>query len=438
MTFHQIIKLRNLLLGINFIAVLFNSSLFLFLSRYISENQLDYQLLTKLNSIPSNPMSVFIKSLILFFVLATTIIVRQIKAFSKLANNCILIFELILALAIFFILNMSYNGIFLLVFINLFLTNKDEVEFNKYKFWLLAGFMLLILFSLSDQNLINDFIKAPNLSSYIAFLPQSTGSMLSFIRSFLSLTNLMLFIVILLFYAQYLSSREQELKNKLEISKEFKSMADLTEHISHDKDRERLARDIHDTIGHTLTGFAVGLDAAIVLVDIDPNAAKKQLTKVSGSVKDGLINIRKSLNRIRPGALDNYTFKAALEELLHEFQTISHLQITLEYNWDAEKLEKTTEDVIFHIIEETITNSLKHGHAKEITVICSMKENYYQLVIHNNGRNAPDFKPGIGLTYLQDLVSSIGGKINFDGKVGFTTIVLIPKESNINDQNSNS
>lgn len=433
MKFHRIVKLRNVLLGINFLAVLFNASLYLFISRYINENQLDYQLLTRLNSIPTSPMIIFSRSLILFFILAIIIIFRQNADLTKIKNNLILLLELVLALAIFFSLNMAYNGIFLLVFINLFLNNKDGAEFNKYRLWLSTGFILLILFSISDQNLINEMIKAPSLSSYITFLPQSTESIISFIRNLLSLTNLMLFIIILVLYAHYSITREQELKNKLAISEEFKSMADLTEHISHDKDRERLARDIHDTIGHTLTGFAVGLDAAIVLIDVNPTAAKKQLGKVSDSVKEGLLNIRESLNRIRPGALDNYTFKAALEGLLNKFQNISHLQIDLEYNWDAEKLEKTTEDVIFHIIEETFTNSLKHGHATQVMIICSMKDNYYQLIIHNNGLSTPDFEPGVGLNYLQDLVSSLGGQIKFDGKAGFTTIVMIPKEGNNND-----
>ncbi|NRO64102.1 Sensor histidine kinase LiaS [Lactobacillus helveticus] len=432
MKFYQIVKLKNVLLGINFLAVLFNASLYLFISRYINENQLDYQLLTRLNSIPTSPMVIFSRSLILFFILAI-IIFRQNVDLTKIKNNLIFLLELVLALAIFFSLNMAYNGIFLLVFINLFLNNKDKAEFNKYRLWLSTGFILLILFSISDQNLINEIIKAPSLSSYITFLPQSTGSILSFIRNLLSLTNLMLFIIILVLYAHYSITREQELKNKLAISEEFKLMADLTEHISHDKDRERLARDIHDTIGHTLTGFAVGLDAAIVLIDVNPTAAKKQLGKVSASVKEGLLNIRESLNRIRPGALDNYTFKAALEGLLNKFESISHLQIDLEYNWNAEKLAKTTEDVIFHIIEETFTNSLKHGHATKVMIMCSMKDNYYQLIIHNNGLSTPDFKPGFGLNYLKDLVSSLGGQIKFNGKDGFTTIVMIPKEVNNND-----
>lgn len=168
MKFYQIVKLKNVLLGINFLAVLFNASLYLFISRYINENQLDYQLLTRLNSIPTSPMVIFSRSLILFFILAI-IIFRQNVDLSQIKNNLIFLLELVLALAIFFSLNMAYNGIFLLVFINLFLNNKDEAEFNKYRLWLSTGFILLILFSISDQNLINEMIKAPSLSSYITF-----------------------------------------------------------------------------------------------------------------------------------------------------------------------------------------------------------------------------------------------------------------------------
>lgn len=146
MKFHQIVKLKNLLLGVNFLAVLFNAALYIFISRYINENQLDYQLLTKLNSIPTSPMVIFLRSIILFFILSAIILFRQNTTLTKAQNNFILLLELILALTIFFSLNMAYNGIFLLVFINLFLKNKDETQFNKFRLWLLIGFILLILF----------------------------------------------------------------------------------------------------------------------------------------------------------------------------------------------------------------------------------------------------------------------------------------------------
>lgn len=405
----------------------------MFSTRYIVDNQLNYQLLTKLNATPTNPLTIFFRSIILFLILAIIINIRQNVSLTQNANNWLIALELGLAIAVYFSLEMSYNGIFLLVFINLFLSNKNNSEFNHYRLWILAGLMLLLLFSISDQNLLNELVHMPDISVYINFWPQGLRSVLFFIRSFIALTNLALFIIILVLYANYLISREQELKNKLLISEEFKSMADLTENFSHDKDRQRLARDIHDTIGHTLTGFAVGLDAAIVLIDINPDAAKKQLKKVSKAVKEGLVNIRKALNRIRPGALDNYTFKSALEKTVQELGAISHLDIYLDYNWDAEKLEKTTEDAIFHIIEETITNSLKHGHATKLTIVCNMNDNNYQMIIHNNGKCTPHFHPGNGLTYLKDLVDNLGGTIVFNGKKGFTTTVEIPKEGNADD-----
>lgn len=103
MKFHQIVKLKNLLLGVNFLAVLFNAALYIFISRYINENQLDYQLLTKLNSITTSPMVIFLRSIILFFILSAIILFRQNTTLTKAQNNFILLLELILALTIFFL-----------------------------------------------------------------------------------------------------------------------------------------------------------------------------------------------------------------------------------------------------------------------------------------------------------------------------------------------
>lgn len=60
---------------------------------------------------------------------------------------------------------------------------------------------------------------------------------------------------------------------------ELKSYAAISEKIAQEHERKRIARDIHDTVGHTLTGVAAGIDAAMVLIDIDPKAAKTQLQK---------------------------------------------------------------------------------------------------------------------------------------------------------------
>ncbi|WP_414671953.1 sensor histidine kinase, partial [Lactobacillus acetotolerans] len=88
-----------------------------------------------------------------------------------------------------------------------------------------------------------------------------------------------------------------------------------------------------------------------------------QLKQIQVAVKQGLKDVRKALNQIRPGALDNYTLEASLKKMLKEYSDISHIKIDFNYHWGKVDFEKTTEDVIFRIIEESVTNSLRHGHA---------------------------------------------------------------------------
>ena len=73
--------------------------------------------------------------------------------------------------------------------------------------------------------------------------------------------------------------------------------------------------------------------------------------------------------------------------------------------------EKTTENVIFHIIEESITNSLRHGHASAVMIDCLENEHAYLLQIQDNGTGAKNFKPGFGITQMRERVAIINGQM---------------------------
>ena len=148
----------------------------------------------------------------------------------------------------------------------------------------------------------------------------------------------------------------------------LKEYVAVSEKITEDRERRRIAREIHDTIGHALTGISAGIDAVTVLIDLDPDNAKKQLTNVSNVVREGIVDVRRSLNKMRPGALENRNLKDAIEKMLAEYQELSHLQIDLNYQWENIDFDKTKEDVIFRVIQESVTNSLRHGQATEIKI----------------------------------------------------------------------
>ncbi|MDF7638112.1 sensor histidine kinase [Lactobacillus sp. ESL0791] len=433
--------LRITILWLNFFAVLFNASLFLYTTNYVIKSQQSYQLLAALQHVPDSPSKIFWQSMFSFLLLAAVISLRHdnnyLKNNPQLANLVILL-EFILAVIVFIALRMTYNGVFLLVFVDFLISNRNYYNFRNYPIWILVAAALLIIFLVTNYSILSYFITLPNLTTYLNFLPAKIGSPLIFLKNFITSLNLVLFILILVYFAVYQLNQENEIQKKLALADkanvELKNYAALSEHIAQDRERKRIARDLHDTVGHALTGIAAGIDATMVLIDIDPAATKKQLAKIQVAVKQGLKDVRKALNQIRPGALKNYTLEDALKKMLKEYADISRIKINFTYQWGETDFEKTTENVIFRIIEESITNSLRHGHASEVTITCSRtaKQNY-QLQIQDNGKGCAQIKPGYGITQMKERVAIINGQINLDGKKGFITTVEIPKEGETND-----
>jgi len=145
--------------------------------------------------------------------------------------------------------------------------------------------------------------------------------------------------------------------NEDEVAKVFMLTSDDingSEKIAEDRERKRIAREIHDTLGHALTGISAGIDAVKVLVDIDTNRAKEQLNNVSVVVRDGIRDVRGSLNKMRPGALENNTLKEALIKIIREYEAISNLEIHLRYEWDNIDLDIAKEGSGILLINEDV------------------------------------------------------------------------------------
>lgn len=437
MTLKKLTKYSSLMLWANFIAVYLIACEFLFISQYVSKNQLNYQLITKLDQIPQSPNIVFWQCIASTLILITIITIRHNIDLPRRINNLFILLEFISALTIYFAVRMNYNGIFLLVFVDFFLTNEDLPSIFHYHYWIIVGIALVMIFSISSYSFLGNIFHMPSLDTYIDCLPNKTSTLVNFLNSFFSAFNLILFIWISLEYSLLISQREQRIKSKLSTmsksNRELKNYAALSEKIAQDRERKRIARDIHDTVGHALTGIAAGIDAVMVLIDINPEAAKKQLKKVSVAVKQGLVDIRKTLNKIRPDALENYTLEASLKKMIKEYRDLSHLKIDFTYNWGEVDFEKTTELVIFRVIEESVTNALRHGHATRVKIDCALTSNSYKIAISNNGETIHKVKPGYGLTQMKERLAVINGKLKITSEPIFTITINIPRKEENHD-----
>ena len=418
------------LMVINLVAIVYNASIYLFATNYVAAKGFSHSLLERLDAIPGSPSLIFWVSISLYGSLLLVMYYRERHPNQLSVYDKATIIEILLMLVIFSVLHSSYNGLILLVFADIFYGSKEFNSSKDKKYWfsfIILSFGMLLL---SNYDLMSLFIKLPSLDTYIRFYPESVRLLLLFGKNFLYSLNIVVFMISLLFYIlSAITERhriEEELRMASQANRELNSYLALSEKIAEDRERKRIAREIHDTLGHALTGISAGIDAVKVLVDIDTNRAKEQLNNVSVVVRDGIRDVRGSLNKMRPGALENNTLKEALIKITREYEAISNLEIHLLYKWDNIDLDIAKEDIVFRVIQESITNSVRHGHAKTIWIEL-LEEESYVMTIQDDGVGFDELHYGYGLKQMQERLMIIGGSVRFENRDGFYTHIEIPK-----------
>lgn len=419
------------LMVINLVAIVYNASIYLFATNYVAAKGFSHSLLERLDAIPGSPSLIFWVSISLYACLLLVMYYRERHPNQLSVYDKATIIEILLMLVIFSVLHSSYNGLILLVFADIFYGSKEFNASKDKKYWfsfIILSFGMLLL---SNYDLMSLFIKLPSLDTYIRFYPESIRLLLLFGKNFLYSLNIVVFMISLLFYIlSAITERhriEEELRMASQANRELNSYLALSEKIAEDRERKRIAREIHDTLGHALTGISAGIDAVKVLVDIDTNRAKEQLNNVSVVVRDGIRDVRGSLNKMRPGALENNTLKEALIKIIREYEAISNLEIHLRYEWDNIDLDIAKEDIVFRVIQESITNSVRHGHAKTIWIELLEEDEAYVMTIHDDGVGFDELSYGYGLKQMQERLMIIGGSVHFENRDGFYTHIEIPK-----------
>ena len=421
-----------ILMVVNFIAVMLNSIIYLQATNYIIAQRQASLLVERLERIPFAPSTTFWLSALLFAGIALISMSRyrsQTSRWSIFDKWNIL--EILLMLLLMWVQNVAYNGLILLVFADIFYGSKELNTKRDRRYWfafILVSFLMLLV---TNSDVFSLFFPIPSLDVYIHFSPASIRILAFFLKNSLYALNMVLFIISLLFYIMNVLAENHEVEEELamvsKVNTELNNYMALSEKIAEDRERKRIAREIHDTLGHALTGISAGLDAVGVLIDIDPNRAKEQVKSVSEVVREGIQDVRGSLNRLRPGALEGRTLKDALEKMIREYQTLSNLQVDLHYEWVDVDMDVMIEDTIFRVIQESMTNAVRHGHASQMSLHFFENEEDYLIELQDNGVGFETLTYGYGLKQMMERISILGGQLQFESRDGFFTRISLPK-----------
>lgn len=383
-------------------------------------------------NVPGNTLYIFIFTIISSVCFILTFCIRN----SNIINDTGIIFatfvlEFVLGLVCIVLLNFNYNGILLWTFANALMYLKR----NKYM--PMVVIIAMISYLLTTHELVKLFINVFDISSYIEVCSQSIQTLIYFIYNALNLMTVVCFIlccIIIIVSKEEIIEKNLELNKRLEIANTDlqrtneeleKSLMDNAR-LAEIRERNRIAREIHDTLGHTLTGLAAGIDACIALAGDDKPALRNQLNLLSKVSRNGIKDIRMSVSSLRPDAPERLNLKSAIEELVENTKRVAGVNIKLDCDIINLKFDEDEEMAIYRIVQESLTNAIRHGRAKNIDV--SIKKNYgsINLLICDDGIGCENIKAGFGLRHIRERVNMLKGQVNFSSEEGFKVEAMIP------------
>lgn len=416
---------KNTMFILNVIIVLFYVAVIAITTKYIIGNDLARSFLDKVMYMPTAPVYIISGSVGLLLCLAYCVYYREFNNIrNKTINYLYSLLEVVISVILIFLIYLSYNGIILFVFCDCMYHLKKGL---KYQVLLVT---LGLIYLLANYEIVTYFYPLVNIEEYFLVYDASIRNCLIIIKRLLEGFNIILFIIFMIIYILKQIQENEYISKKLSmvamINKKMQKYVIVTEKFGEKNERKRLARELHDTIGHALAGMAVGVDACITMIDKNPQLAKAQLKVISKAIRKGMKDVRNSLNKMRPDFLQQYRLKEAIEKMKEEISDVTDLKINLNYQIDETGFDTKIEDILFRVIQESITNSIRHGLATVVDIDIYKENNLLCLKIKDNGKGCKAINYGFGLKQMVERVSQIRGDINFYSENGFTTEIKIP------------
>lgn len=203
------------------------------------------------------------------------------------------------------------------------------------------------------------------------------------------------------------------------------------EHLAMSEERRRLARELHDTLAHTLSAVAVQLEGVNSLWDDNPLKARSMLNRSLESTRSGLTEARRSIDALRSSPVEEQGLTSALVNLCRSISESSHVTATLEVD-STDRFSPDAEHTAYRIAREALTNAVRHAQATRATVRLSDDGDQVQLSVLDDGigfdpQNAVNADRH-GLRGMYERAELIGGHLDVRPHEGGGTVVELTLE----------
>jgi len=186
-------------------------------------------------------------------------------------------------------------------------------------------------------------------------------------------------------------------------------------------ERQRIAQELHDEIGQTLTAVLLELKR---VADRAPQPLREQLHQVQETTRNSLDEIRRIARRLRPGVLEELGLISALKALATEFSTTG-LTVHRSLDNDVPDLGTETELVLYRVAQESLTNAARHAYARHVHLTLRGCQNGVELCIGDDGRGLRRAPEGAGIRGMRERALLVGADLTLgQGPAGGTEVRL--------------
>lgn len=248
---------------------------------------------------------------------------------------------------------------------------------------------------------------------------------------FLGITGLFLLIVFIIIW--HLRKNQSNLASQKLVEIEQKQQIALSKAMldAEEKERNRLARDLHDGLGGMLAGVKINLSSLA-----NSNAMENhsfELQKIINQLDGSVTELRNIARDMMPQTLINFGLEAAIREFCEGIMN-PNLEIDFEALNINPNIPFPKQAIIYRIVQEILTNILKHADATEVVLQCSQSKNRFYITAEDNGKgfntDAGNLSSGFGLGNIKNRVEYLGGVLDISSKINEGTTINIELDAN--------
>lgn len=205
------------------------------------------------------------------------------------------------------------------------------------------------------------------------------------------------------------------------------------EELATSRERNRLARELHDTLAHSLSATAVQLEAVKALWDPDPEKAKEMLDESLDGARTGLAEARRAIHALRASPLEEWGLAGALDHLGAAVEARSSISVTVDVVDDLNGVEPQIEQAMYRIADEALTNIVRHSGASQARIELDRKGRGLSLRVHDDGTGfdtagaVPNGR--VGLKGMRERADLVGGSLTVESEASQGTTVRFEVEA---------